>query len=696
MIVAAGKVPEARITYQGMPCQSGSFSQPYGLAAGTGSVVMPQKAWAKLIVGDPWEIHGASQNTLTESREEPSSDAPPDSLTSTLAIRGPLVFRHGAKTITLPRIYLSDAGVEDAKRSAETVDVGLIRVPLVSVTYLWATRGDICGRYNVLKRNAGMMRAKPLKTDTRDAAPTIDPKDFEPDSLRPDGGAYTLLDMVKLCLSRLPGSLGIVEGAETQAAAGIVPVGLDYADAPLASKVLAELLRAWDFRFVYDPIADRAEIWRVNTGQPFVSEQGVVTRMTFETSTGKIAIAPGSILDRKRSTQHFLKPRSVRVVGRPVIREAKVDLELAGEINGEVVPLDAALAFHGFTRKDAARFVLLPSEAQKRWKIEGLRLVNDFTVSELRRWAFKMAKFRESGFGAGFRPILKYRAKSMIDGTEREPVVWADYHDEAIFRLWRTEIVGKIAAIQIRAVAELERLRPKLDALSELLLARELARANAAGENGLAAFIRELTSLADLPLATTTEWSAAQKRLRAMQRDLIAITNLSDRRREVIYETEERETAIANRYGEVMNPALYKVDDQGNVEFTRLVGHIQYLRAEGQDPAPPDPVRPFSTVREQMALISDEEPTLRILFAYISTPASRRAARLLEAEQSAGTDEDAAARAAHPDLDKSADNIDHFNYLGGLVGGKPVRLNPDNVEPESSANLYPERVAHDL
>lgn len=674
--------PGTGATYQGIPCQSAAFTVPFGVASGHGSIVVPQTEWVRRFQGDPWKPHGeagGSKAGFTSIRGATDASADQAALSNPLEIRGPLVFSRGGDTVTLPRIYVAEAGCEDERRSDEAADRGLIRVQLADVRHLWS-RGDVHGEYNILKSRKGI---NPAKRGTV-VVNANEVGDFEPWSVKPSGEAYNLLDLVQLCMSRLPGGVRLVESAESERAKGLVPANLRYVGES-ASSVLSELCAAWNFRLVYDPVADVCSLWRFGEGAPKHAEQGATT---LSLSFGSVAINERSVRNRSRRTQFHYRPKSVRVLGKKIIREVVRELELCGELDGEVVPLAVALAGQKptFNIHDAARWVLLPPEMQSAWRGG----IPDTTVTELRRWCFRWARLND-GDRAGFPPILPYRARSMVDGSRRVPVVWADLYGEESYATWKKKIATTKDEIRLRARATIERLTSELSQAEQARLRLEVRQAGA-----LAGFLDGESPLdLEAPLAEP-ELSRYDANLRRIQDDLLAQLRAVQKDTELaIAATEEGELRQVNRPFAKIDPAIYNIDDQGVVRFRRLVGLIDSFPGPSLDPAAPlsnltgaafggdNPRAPTKYVLGMQAMRTTPPPSIRMLFAYESSPlADLRREEVVRKRE----------------FDKSADYRDYYNVLGGRdAKGKVVILNPAGEEPAAgSAKEVPRVVRHDL
>lgn len=672
----------ARVSYQGIPCLYGAWENRQGTESGHGSVVMTAESFGALkISGDPWAPLALTP-TGTTDRNAPAGPAP--ALGAGLQVRGALVFDHGdAPAVVFPQLYLSDLGVEDLRRSVERkADRGLVRVPLVDVRYLWS-RGDVHGAYNV--------RVKGIR---RDAPPA-----FDPESLRPNGKPYTLADLIQICLSRLPGRVSLTGDAEEIRSADaiephdVVWIGESAVDA------LNRLLRAYDFRFVYPGFGHEAQIWRVGRGAPKANDAGGV--LVSLTLPPEKQIAPQTVRSRKRTAAFAYKPRSVRVVGRPIVREVRVSgLVPVGEKFGELVPLDEALAQFGVERFEAAKMVLLSDQELRGFRRSTAGL-SDLAIKEIRRWAFKWFALPETA--RGYLPILPRRARATVEGGRGTPAVFADTFEEVPLALVqvqyerkRVEIKAAIEAIKKRAAATKEAANVPTAPPTEPIPSddsfdgsgfgsRNLGNLEF-GEHGEGRIATERAVREDLDTVLRRELgdridAEAAHRILSAQRDLATIA-----------ESEADEVRFYNVFLAPISPSDYSIDgERGLVMFDGPIGNIDTggrvapetltLPFSGRDVVA-QPVRTIHAV-EQGRLSLD--PRVAIVFAYESSPRARAQAVLT------GT---------QTPLDKGVDYEDHYTFLGTLApGGKALEvqhLNPEGVEPPDAAELYPLVLRHDL
>jgi hypothetical protein len=709
---------EPTVTYQGFPSHEASFRQPFGIGAGTGHIVITQADFDRLIGGNPWAIHPVGGGGGTGARGTPGAvGGEAKILRSGLLIRGPLIFKH-ERTITLPQIYISDGGIEDVTRSDELRDRGTVRLTLMSVTGLWGTRGDIYGEYNILTSDRKGLTVRPGTTVAR--------REVEPGSTR-FGKPYTLADMVRLCLSRLPGNLSLVcDATELKAAEAIEPVNMRFKTGQLAAQVMAELLSAFNFRGAYDPISDTYAIWRFNSGRPSVAEQGIKTlSLNFPTAKGAVTIDPATV-NRTRRTNHNLAPRTVRILGKPIIREVEIELEPCGERDGDIRPLDEALIPFGFTIFDAARWVLLPRDQQNGWTVRGQR-VSAFAADEMRRWAFKW--FRVPPELKGFLPMLPLRAEATVRGGRRGPIVWADTYDEVKANQVIAYYDLGLAALEL-AIATGDQLAAKQQQginIAFNLATQALGPGLGPAERTLTQFVghftgldsRKVLKINDIILnekgsrrsdfVTILDYlKEQQRRLSAFREEALRFDE-SLRRRAAT--SERAEIRLCNRPVAPINSSQWKiVAAEGVVQFSFPIGCIRsiatgserfptttpakdstgggftlkaengFLKLEGREKAEKRGVESFGLSLAESCVL-EPHPRVRILFAYESTPDARAAN----------------GEPSEPAIDKAADYVDCYSFLGELgPNGEPRQLNPGGKEPANSAQLYPRVVKTDF
>ncbi len=713
----------ARVTYQGVPCLEAEYTNPQGTQSGAGYVVMTAEGFAELRIdgSDAWAPLPAGPLGTTE--RDPGAGGAIPALGAGLKIRGDLVFeRVGDTAVPLIGLYVTEAGVKEVTRSAEfKLDRGKVRVPLGDIRMLWG-RGDMGGPYNVTRRGVAI----------RGFSQTVDRPDAEglgflPESLRPDGKPYTLADLIRICLRRLPGRLTLSgPAAEIAAAEDIVPVNLMCAGESALS-VLNGLLAAWNFRFVYDCFGNTAQVWRFDVGKPAAEDSGgVLTSLAMPTAAKTIQVDPKGVPSRFRLQRFFYRPRAVRVVGRPIIREVRVDgLELVGELpNGTVAPLDDCLAAitvpnaavlgpfnksnpddlsarppvekaapskarRGMTRAELARWVLLNQDEQRAWR-DGA-LTSD-AIAALRRWGFKWFRLPESA--APFTPILSYRARAVSAGRPAKPAVFADLFDEVSFEAWGKSYQEAIAALQnirfdfLTSTDTNDPVAAVQEALSPGLFGI-FTGGNTIGPDGsievdLPADVR--TRIIDEVLE---QFNAADNAVRA---------RIAQESKEIA-ESEANEIRFFNLYRRKVNPALYEVDPTGVVRFARVIGAVQLAPGRGADVSleqAAGPARRFNGlpvyVSEGAAL--ETNPRVSIIFAYESSPRARRAAPSFGPGYS-----------VDPSGDKTSDSYkDLYNFLGTLEASKDAKgsaatvthLNPAGIDPPNAADLFPRVVRHDM
>lgn len=631
---------ETIATYQGVPCQSAGFACPYGIAPGRGFAVLPQVEWSRAFAGDPWAAAAGQPGAVT------------DALRAPLAHAGPLVFRRGDREVVLPRIYVAEAGAEDQKRSDELRDLGLVRVALTDVRHLWS-RGDLWGEFNIQKSSLhGLSPLKVIKTTIRGD-----------DIGEIEGEPHTLLDLVRLCLRRLPGDLQLADNEGARAAAEVTPANLRYYG-ELASTAMTHLLAAWKFRLTYDPIADACALWREGDGPPQFSEQGARTlSLRFSTGgkRGDVSVPPQSIRFRRRSPQPVYKPKSVRVVGKRAIREARIALRPVGEINGELVPLDTALQWHGLSRDEARKWVMVSRDAQIAWRGGSLGSAN---VAAIRRWAYRW--FAPPDEATGLLPILERRARSMVDGSERVPAVWADSYSELRFDEWLRWYEKQLAGLENDVLALIEARRSDYDRFVDLNWLRKRNPALADYLEAIRAGLHARTRYSEAFKDHTKDSIRLdlEKQVAALQ-----VKVGIDQRK--IARNERREIRFSNHPLALMSPESYQVDRRGVVRFNRVIGQLEL----------PENLSDVY-VRDQ-ARIQPGDPQVRMVCAYHSSPTARKAAAAL----GLSTNEEFAEQGVE---------ADHYSLLGDVQGEKVRILNPGGVEPEGAEKLYPRVVRHDL
>ncbi len=666
-----------RISFQGLPCLRGHFHNIQGTRSGSGSVIVTTEDTRNLkLNGDPWARldAGSAHTVVPETR-----DGLPASLGAGIRIRGELEFKHGPHVVTLPHLYVSDEGLADVYRSDELRDRGLARIPLVDIRYLWS-RGDVHGDYNVTRKGI-LRRGFEGTVDRTDAAGF----GLLPESVKPGGDPYTLRDLIDLCLTRLPGQLSLVGPKDELAAAKkIIPLNVVW-KAESALNALDNLLATWNFVFVYDAFGHTAQVWRASEGAIRPNgESGVrVGSLTFAGAAGTTSIPGDTIRERHRTTRYFYRPRVVRVVGKPVIREVRIDdLEPVGEVDGEIVPLDEALASlrterpqpgapdppgtdeeatpGRMSRADAARWVLLPTKAQRAWRKYSL---SDHEIKQLHKWAFKW--FRLPEWAQGFLPMLPYRARAAVVGGNERPLVFADSFGEIPFEQWvakfeaqRVQVTAQLRQATAEGLAAAGKLREEFGEFSEV------PRFKAAALNSV---LNEITE--DLRIAAAKA-RIEEREIAASERNELRLYNL--------YLAPRTDVDIDGRNG-----VLRFGDVVGTIHLSRARATTSISKIQGASGLSQGPTGNPANVTGQGLQVATEvfgepiyvasqtslklRPRASIVFAYES---SMRARASLDALAASDERMKAFLLGLEPSFDKVNDYEDSYSFLGDAPTGR--------------------------
>lgn len=758
-MAAAKKVKDGTVfcTYQGIPCLYGEYTNPQGIASGSGYVVMTQENFGKLVIdaSDAWSPLVASEPGTSDRNPTGGGQIP--GLGAGIKIRGDLVFtRAGGGTKALTGIYVADDGVTDERRSAERKkDRGLVRVPLRDVRWLWS-RGDFFGRYNWPSRATQLE-----STTTGERLPAL-----ESDSTTKDGGAYTLVDMIRICLRRLPGGLTLAgPAAEIAEAAKIIPIKIDYRGDG-AAEVLGRLISLYNFRFVIDLESNQAQIWRFNEGRTEASEDGgVLTALSFQTLASRVSVDPKSVLRRMRSKQYFYRPRAVRVVGRPVIREVRIEgLELVGELpDGSIAPLDECLATislpasippgetgtgtgTGGSGPSSDTSVLDPSHAGHvvlgpgahpggtgRAPIGSQAPAAGSTATPTGAAPAPTPTPPPAPTGNGPRAMTRLDAASWVLLHPDQQVSWRNYsltQDQvAALRRWAfkwfriperlSPAFAPILPQRAQALVNGQRRKPAVfaDLFDEVPFGRwgavheaalaDLAERAARIEEGRPSLKDQIAAVDEAldpgkfalfgsgeVVTSETRKRIAKEVIEKMNADAdLARAAIRVESREIA-ESEANEIRFWNHYHVKVNPAVYEVDPAGIVRFQRIIGAVQLAQGRAEgNPALTSGGGPVGSGAGVPVYVS-EGATLKLNPTVAIILAYTSNPRARALGLSFGS-----PYVKDPSGDKSADYVDQYSFLGTLSGDKAggvQHLNPGGVEPKDAHLLFPRVVRHEL
>lgn len=305
----------------------------------------------------------------------------------------------------------------------------LIRVEITDIRYLYKSRGFVVGWVNVPQLSANAA-APTSGTQTRTVGGAGAPGAFVPGSLR-KGAPWTVQQViVEKILPKLPGAprlAFISPGTALRQAKTYVWNGVRAVEA------LREILKDEGLVFCLN-LDGSVSLWdegvgtlQEDTGKPVFL--GALTHDNLPPSS----IDPRVAHARPLVGYHYV-PSSVLVVGPPVLQNRRIDLEPVGEIGGQVVPLDEALAAIGITRASAAIFVFMMHHDRS-----ALSDMTEDGLHAFEKWAFKW--FRIPG-------LPDKNADLLPAGMRGSPDSIGQLQAQRVF--CETHAVGNVAALVLQ------------------------------------------------------------------------------------------------------------------------------------------------------------------------------------------------------------------------------------------------------
>lgn len=343
----------------------------------------------------------------------------------TFKASGPLEIREvidGVEhVVKIEDVFLGDAAVEEALAIDDGDNVA--KIELTDIRALYAQRGVVSAAINVPVQGSGGASAadKGAGTRSRDQLPALQPGTM-------DGGKpWTLRrTLTEKVLPKLPGAPSLRR--MPKASEGLFPVGHLW-DARPAVECLRALLQ--EFRLEWARNLDSTvSLWEKGEGE-LQDAAGTYIASGLTPQGDPSGTADARLASAKRSLGWNHTPRTVLVVGPPIIRQAELYLEPVGEVDGQILPLTDALNKIGLTFAIARKLAVQSAGMQERVATAAVLAsgnsgaVNpDEAIAQFRKWAFKLYRIRDAQTDNSDKlPILKGRAETDGSGVLARPVV---------------------------------------------------------------------------------------------------------------------------------------------------------------------------------------------------------------------------------------------------------------------------------
>lgn len=383
------------ITYQGMPCLPYPFRYDHsaGLGAARGLLY----------------IHSSDYKGSLD----------------TFKASGPLEIREvidgEPHVVRIEDVFLGDAAVEEALAIDDGDNVA--KIELTDIRSLYAQRGVVSAAINVPVQGSGGASAadKGAGTRSRDQLPALQPGSM-------DGGKpWTLRrTLTEVVLPKLPGAPSLRRMPKSSE--GLFPVGHLW-DARPARECLQALLQEFRLEFTRN-LDSTVSLWEKGEGE-LQDAAGTYIASGLTPQGDSSGTADDRLASAKRSLGWNHTPRTVLVVGPPIIRQAELYLEPVGEVDGQILPLTDALNKIGFTFAIARKLALQSAGMQERMSLAALSASGNTSdinsgaaIAQFRKWAFKLYRIRDAQTDNSDKlPILKGRAETDGSGVLARPVV---------------------------------------------------------------------------------------------------------------------------------------------------------------------------------------------------------------------------------------------------------------------------------